>query len=114
MTEATRCALLLLGAGWLQSFIFVMNKLPGERRPPGYPSGGIWQLLLNLVWIALFGWGIALAFRIELWLGVVAVPVYFVVLPFVFQLPLVKLFGYDNYREFSEGVANPADDEPLS
>jgi len=104
MSEATRCALLLLGAGWLQSFIFVMNKLPAERRPNGYPSAPAWQLLFNLVWVALFGWGIVLAFRLNLWLGIVAVPVYFVVLPFAFQLPLVKLFGFYNYREFSDSA----------
>jgi len=106
MNEATRCALLLLGAGWLQSFLFVMNKLPAERQPPGYPTGPTWQLLLNLIWIALFGWGIALAFRLNLWLGVIAVPVYFVVLPFAFQLPLVKLFGFYNFREFSDSVGS--------
>ena len=104
MSTATQAALLLLGAGWLQSFVYICSKVPPERLPPGYPKSGSSLALLNLTWIVMFGAGLILTLGISPWLALLGGILYFAVLPFVFQLPLVKLFGFRNYREFIDLV----------
>lgn len=104
MSTATQAALLLLGAGWLQSFVYICSKVPPERLPPGYPKNGTSLMLLNLTWIVMFGAGLILTLGLSPWLALLGGILYFTVLPFVFQLPLVKLFGFRSYKEFIDLV----------
>jgi len=104
MNPATKAALLLLAAGWLQSFVYVCSKLPPERLPAGFPQKGSGQVMLNLAWMIMFVFGISSALKVSTWLALIGGAIYFTALPFAFQLPLVKLFGYKNFRQFTEEI----------
>jgi len=104
MNPATQSALFLLAAGWLQSFVYICGKLPPERIPPGYPKSGTALGLLNLAWIIMFVFGISGTLKLSPWFAVVGAILYFTALPFAVQLPLVKLFGFRNFRHFMDVV----------
>lgn len=111
MNPATQTALLLFLAGWLQSFVYLCGKLPPDRLPAGYPRSANLRALFNLVWLTMFAVGLGKAWRIDPWLALVGAALYFGVLPFAFQLPLVRLFGFRNYRQFMDAV-DARDDGP--
>ena len=98
MSSATISALLLFLAALLQSASYLCNKLPGPKRPGWFPKDRLSRTIFDLSWILLFIAGTALAFKIGLWLGLVAVVLYFLGLPFVFQPALARLLGYRDLR----------------
>jgi hypothetical protein len=104
MTPATWSALLLLAAGLIHSFSLMCRKLPPARRPDIYPASPLAQGALNLSWIILFLAGIRLAIGLSVWLGVMAIIIYFVVLPFVFQPSLARMLGFRGLRDYLDTV----------
>jgi hypothetical protein len=101
MITATVTALLLAAAGLLQSLALMCRKLPEQRRPAIYPSEKLQRLLFDVAWVPLFGVGIILAFQSGgALLGVVALGIYFIILPFVFQLPLATMLGFRNFKDY--------------
>jgi len=107
MSSATISALLLFMAALLQSASYLCNKLPAERRPEWFPRERLTHNLFDLGWILLFIAGVALAFKLNLWLGVVAVTLYFLGLPFVFQPALARLMGYRDLRDLVDDLEDP-------
>jgi len=104
MNDATLSAVLLLLAGGLHSFCHLCRKLPESRRPALYPREGSMQSLFSFSWVPLFALGAYLAFRISPTLSLVAGLIYFFVLPFVFQIPMVRLLGFESFRRYVETV----------
>jgi hypothetical protein len=104
MTPATWSALLLLAAGLIHSFSLMCRKLPPARRPDIYPASPLAQGALNLSWIILFLAGIRLAIGLSGWLGVMAIIIYSVVLPFVFQPSLARMLGFRGLRDYLDTV----------
>jgi hypothetical protein len=101
MIAPTVTALLLAAAGLLQSLALMCRKLPEKRRPAIYPTEKLPRLLFDIAWIPLFIVGILYAFQLGgILLGVIAMGVYFVILPFVFQLPLANMLGFKNFKEY--------------
>lgn len=104
MTTATASALLLVMAGLLHSFSYMCRKLPRSRRPPAYPRHPSAQIALDALWIVLLLAGLKLAFDISLPLGGIAVAIYFIALPFVFQPPLAKMMGFRDLKDYLEAT----------
>lgn len=104
MTPATASALLLLAAGLLHSFSYMCRKLPRSRRPTFYPRHPTFQIAIDAVWIVMLLGGLNLAFGISLALGGVAVVIYFVLLPFVFQPPMARMLGFSGLRDYLEAT----------
>jgi len=104
VNDATLSALLLFGASFLQSFSLMCHKLPEGKRPGLYPRGQWARLALNAAWMLLLGYGLALAFGVDLRLGIVAVAIYFIALPFAFQLPMARMMGFKSFRDYIETV----------
>lgn len=100
MTAATVCALLLLVAGLLHSASFMCRKLPPARRPDWYPKRLFEQTLLDLSWICLLIWALGIAFRLSLTLGLAALVIYFIALPFALQPPMARLLGFRSLRHY--------------
>jgi hypothetical protein len=101
MIGATIAALLLAAAGLLQSLALMCRKLPEKRRPAIYPTEKMPRLLFDIAWIPLFVVGIVYAFQLGgALLGLTALGIYFVVLPFVFQLPLATMLGFKNFQAY--------------
>lgn len=101
MITATITALLLVAAGFLQSLALMCRKLPEKKRPAIYPADKLPRVLFDTAWIPLFIVGMFSAFQSGgTLLGVTALAIYFVILPFVFQLPLATMLGFKNYREY--------------
>lgn len=100
MNNATLSALLLFVASLLQSFSFMCHKLPEQRRPPLYPQGAWPRLALNGAWMLLLGVGLYLAFGVDPRLGVIALILYFIVLPFAFQIPMARMMGFKSFRDY--------------
>ncbi len=98
MSSATLSALLLFFAALLQSASYLCTRLPAARRPEWFPGDRLRRTLFDLGWVLLFIAGIALAFKLDLWLGLIAAALYFIALPFVFQPALAKLLGYRSLR----------------
>ena len=104
MTAATLSAVLLLAAGLLQSFSLMCHKLPSPRRPRLYPGGDLGRLGLNGAWLLLLAAGAGLAFSLDALLGWLGLALYFVVLPFVFQLPMAHMLGFKSFRDYLDTV----------
>lgn len=104
MTAATVCALLLLAAGLVHSASFMCRKLPLARRPGWYPKRPFEQTLLDLSWICLLIWALGIAFRLSTTLGMAALAIYFIALPFALQPPMARLLGFRNLRHFLDLV----------
>lgn len=104
MTAATLSALLLLAAGLLQSFSLMCHRLPAARRPELYPHSDLGRIALNGAWLLLLVTGAVIAFRLDLRLGGVGLAIYFIVLPFVFQLPMARMLGFKNFRDYLDTV----------
>jgi hypothetical protein len=104
MNAATVSALLLFTAGLLQSLRLLCQRLPPQRRPAHFPIQRGALLIYDLVWIGLCGGGFFLAFSRGTVLGLFALAIYFVVLPFVFQLPLARLLGFPSFRAYLDAV----------
>lgn len=104
MTDATWSALLLFSAGLLHSFSLICRKLPASRLPSFYPATPVGRGLIDAAWIILFLVGIRLAFVLSLWLGLIALAIYFVGLPFLFQPPLVRMIGFRSFRDYLDTV----------
>ncbi len=100
MTPATLSALLLMVAGLLHSFSFMCRKLPRQRQPKLYPHRRGGQIALDLSWVGLFLAGISLAFRLSTPLGVAAVLLYFIALPFAFQPSLARMMGFNDLQDY--------------
>jgi hypothetical protein len=101
MITATITALLLAAAAFLQSLALMCRKLPENRRPAIYPTEKLPRLMFDIAWIPLFAVGILYAFQLGgILLGVVALGIYFVILPFVFQLPLATMLGFKNFKAY--------------
>ncbi len=100
ITNATMTALLLVAAGFLQSLALMCRKLPEKKRPAIYPAERLPRLLFDIAWLPLFLTGIVFAFGLDPVLGAVALVIYFVVLPFVFQLPLATMLGFKSFRDY--------------
>lgn len=100
MIPATIAALLLVAASFLQSLALMCRKLPESRRPAIYPTDPLARLLFDVAWIPLFIAGIFSALKLGILLGVVALTIYFLVLPFVFQLPLATMLGFKNFSAY--------------
>jgi hypothetical protein len=110
MIPATIAALLLAAAGFLQSLALMCRKLPEKRRPAIYPAEKLPRLLFDVAWIPLFAVGILFTFQLGgILLGVIALGIYFVILPFVFQLPMATMLGFKNFKAYlkaTEGKGN--------
>jgi len=104
VNDETLSALLLFGASLLQSFSLMCHKLPEKRRPALYPKETRSRLALNAAWMMLLGYGIILAFGVDVRLGIVAVAIYFIPLPFVFQLPMARMMGFKSFRDYVDTV----------
>ena len=104
MTAATVCALLLLTAGLVHSACFMCRKLTPSRRPGWYPQRPLAQTLLDLSWICLLIWALGIAFRLSITLGLAALAIYFIALPFALQPPMARLLGFRNLRHFLDLV----------
>lgn len=104
MNDATLSALFLFVAALLQSFSFMCHKLPQERRPALYPRGAWPRLALNAAWMLLLGYGLVLAFGVDLGLGFIALVLYFIILPFAFQIPMARMMGFKSFRDYVETV----------
>lgn len=104
MTPPTICALLLLAAGLVHSVSFMCRKLPPARRPEWYPKRPAEQTLLDLTWICLLIWAMGIAFRLSTTIGLAALALYFIALPFALQPPMAKLLGFRNLRHFLDLV----------
>ena len=104
MTAATIAALLLVAAGFLQSLALMCRKLPDKRRPGIYPRDRLARTLFDLAWLPLFIVAILYALQLGIPLTVAAVVIYFLVLPFVFQLPLATLLGFKNFRAYLQAI----------
>jgi hypothetical protein len=100
MISATVTALLLVFAGLLQSLSLMCRKLPEKRRPAIYPRERLPRLFFDAAWIPMFIIGILFAFQLSSVLGVLALAIYFVILPFVFQLPMANMLGFKTFREY--------------
>jgi hypothetical protein len=101
MIAATITALLLAAAGFLQSLALMCRKLPEKKRPAIYPTEKMPRLLFDIAWIPLFAVGIIYAFQLGgALLGVIALGIYFVVLPFVFQLPMATMLGFKSFKDY--------------
>jgi hypothetical protein len=101
MIAASIPALLLVAAGLLQSLALMCRKLPEKRRPAIYPTEKLPRLLFDIAWIPLFIVGMLFAFQLGgALLGVAALAIYFVILPFVFQLPMATMLGFKNFKEY--------------
>lgn len=100
MTTATVCALLLLAAGLLHSASFMCRKLPAAQRPGWYPHRLFEQTLLDLSWICLLIWALGIAFRLSITLGLAALVIYFIALPFALQPPMARLLGFRSLRHY--------------
>lgn len=98
MTLATLSALLLFLAALLQSLSYLCNKLPETKRPKWYPGGRLGSTLLDFSWVMLCIAGLGAAFTLNLGLGIVAMAIYFLGLPFLFQSALAHLLGFKNLR----------------
>lgn len=107
MISATVTALLLAAAGLLQSLALMCRKLPEQRRPAIYPTEKLPRLLFDTAWIPLFAVGIVSAFQLGgALLGVLAMGIYFVVLPFVFQLPMATMLGFKSFNAYLKATEN--------
>jgi hypothetical protein len=104
LTLATLCALLLLAAGLLHSYSFMCRKLPPGRRPGFYPRRRNLQLAIDALWITLFLAALVLAFVLSVRLGIVAILLYFLALPFALQPPLARLLGFRSLRHYLEEI----------
>ncbi len=100
----TLSAILLLAAGLIHSFSLMCRKLPPGRRPRLYPHQVMPQVGIDLLWLVLCLAGLSLAFQLSVWLGAMATALYFVVLPFVFQLPMAKMMGFKSLRDYLESI----------
>jgi hypothetical protein len=113
MSAATITALLLAVAGFLQSLALMCRKLPEKRRPAIYPTEKMLRLMFDIAWIPLFAVGMIYAFQLGgVLFGVVALGIYFVVLPFVFQLPMATLLGFKNFKDYLKAVEGTGKAEP--
>jgi len=99
LNEATLSAILLFVAALLQSTSYLCRKLPGQRRPAWFPPNRRNRTLFDLSWTLLFAVGVLLAWHLTAWLALVAVLLYFLALPFVFQPALARLLGFASLRE---------------
>lgn len=110
MNAATVSALLLFTAGLLQSLRLLCQRLPPARRPEHFPTQRGALLVYDLVWISLCGVGFFLAFSLDTVLGLFALVTYFVILPFVFQLPLARLLGFPSFRAYLDAIDRHKDE----
>jgi len=99
---ATLSALMLFLAALLQSISYLCCKLPEAKRPEWYPKDRLSRTMLDISWMILCVVGNGAAFKINLWLGIVAVALYFLALPFLFQAALARLLGFDDLRALVE------------
>jgi len=104
VNDATLSALFLFVAALLQSFSFMCHKLPQERRPSLYPREAWPRLALNAAWMLLLGYGLVLAFGVDLRLGLIALVLYFIILPFAFQIPMARMMGFKGFRDYVDTV----------
>lgn len=109
MTTATVCALLLLAAGLLHSASFMCRKLPAAQRPGWYPQRLFEQTLLDLSWICLLIWALGIAFRLSITLGLAALVIYFIALPFALQPPMARLLGFRSLRHYLDLIERSRD-----
>ncbi len=100
--------LFLMAGGFLHSFSLMCRKLPPERRPSIYPRRLFEVIALNGAWILLAATGLGQAFSLSLTAGFVAIAIYFLVLPFVFQPTLARMMGFANLREYVEATSKPS------
>jgi hypothetical protein len=96
--------LFLMAGALLHSFSLMCRKLPPERRPAAYPRRGFEQILLNIAWILLAATGLRQAFLLSFTADFVAIGIYFLVLPFVFQPALARAMGFRSLREYVEAT----------
>jgi len=101
--------MLLFLAALIQSTCYLCHKLPENRRPAWFPTDRLTIVMLNLSWLLLFATGALFAFRISPWLGLVAALLYFLVLPFVFQSALARLFGFRSLHALVHSLDHPSD-----
>jgi len=108
VTLATLSAVILFLAALLQSLSYLCSRLPETRRPTWYPRNRLALTLIDISWLLLCILGNGAAFSIDLWLGLVAVALYFLALPFLFQSALARLMGFRDLRELVELIDHHA------
>ena len=104
MNTATLSAILLSCAALIQSTCYLCNKLPESRRPQWFPKDRLSRTMLEISWILLFLLGASSAFRIDMWLGLLGIGLYFLALPFLFQPALARLLGFASLSELVEFI----------
>ncbi|MDF1581043.1 MAG: hypothetical protein P1P74_09740 [Desulfuromonadales bacterium] len=100
LSKTTMAIILFLCAGIIQSFCYMNKRLPAERRSPVYPTESGKATLLNLSWI--FQAVIATVMTMPegpVRLGV-TLAIYFLVLPFVVQIPMARMLGFKSFRAY--------------
>ena len=104
MSTATLSAIFLSLAALIQSASYLCNKLPEARRPQWYPRDRLSRTMLEISWILLFLLGAAGAFRVDPWLGLLGLALYFLALPFLFQPALARLLGFSSLAELVDFI----------
>lgn len=65
--------------------------------------------MLDISWMISFAVGAGASFSVSVWLGIVAVAIYFIVLPFLFQSALSRLLGFRSLKELVEYIDTHGD-----
>jgi hypothetical protein len=91
-------------AGLVQSFCYMNNRLPEERRSPAYPPEPGKRAMLNIAWMFQLGFAVVMSLSQGIVYLLVALAIYFILLPFVFQIPMARMLGFRNIREYIETV----------